>query len=112
MHLHSLPRVLLTNSVHAAEGTKDILEEGVLRELLAAVDLEYLLDRVGMHAAVNWHDTLSLGAHMSTCLPALHTLVRFPIDMYCSTAGLRRLALVVSWALHSVHPAWANGLVA
>jgi hypothetical protein len=37
----------------------------VLRELLAAVDLEYLLDRVGMHAAVNWHDTLSLGAQPS-----------------------------------------------
>ena len=53
-----------------AEGTKDILEEGVLRELLAAVDLEYLLDRTGMHAAVNWHDTLSLGAQPPLCLLA------------------------------------------
>ncbi len=39
-----------------------MLREGELRELLAAVDLEYLLDREGMDRAVNWHDSLSLGA--------------------------------------------------
>ena len=55
------------------EGTEDILDEGVLRELLAAVDLEYLLERVGMHAAVNWHDTLSLGASTTPCPETLLT---------------------------------------
>jgi len=53
------------------EGAEDILDEKVLRELLAAVDLEYLLERVGMHAAVNWHDTLSLGAPPLLSLSAL-----------------------------------------
>ena len=47
-----------------------MLREGELRELLAAVDLEYLLDREGMDRAVNWHDSLSLGAaHRSKLRP-------------------------------------------
>jgi len=33
-----------------------------LTELLAAVDLDYLLDRHGMHATVDWGAVLSLGA--------------------------------------------------
>ena len=33
-----------------------------LTELLAAVDLDYLLDRHGMHATVDWGAILSLGA--------------------------------------------------
>jgi ABC-type uncharacterized transport system fused permease/ATPase subunit len=38
-----------------------VLGKDALRELLAAVDLEYLLEREGMDQRVNWHDTLSLG---------------------------------------------------
>ena len=34
-----------------------------LTELLAAVDLDYLLDRHGMHATVDWGAVLSLGAY-------------------------------------------------
>jgi hypothetical protein len=69
-----------------AEGTKDILEEGVLRELLAAVDLEYLLDRTGMHAAVNWHDTLSLGARPPSLTPGMR-FMSMSLFRFVHTAG-------------------------
>lgn len=46
------------------------LGNDTLRELLAGVDLEYLLDREGKDRRVNWHDTLSLGVP-PTHLPIL-----------------------------------------
>ena len=37
------------------------MSEAELMELLHAVDLEYLLQRHGMHATVDWGSVLSLG---------------------------------------------------
>ena len=46
----------------AAEGAEDIIREDAMRELLRAVDLDYLLERHGMHSVVDWGRILSLGA--------------------------------------------------
>ena len=50
------------HGVYAAEGAEDIIREDAMRELLRAVDLDYLLERHGMHSVVDWGRILSLGA--------------------------------------------------
>jgi len=45
-----------------ADGEEDIIREDAMQELLRAVDLEYLLERHGMHTVLDWGHILSLGA--------------------------------------------------
>ena len=58
-----------------ADGEEDIIREDAMQELLRAVDLEYLLERHGMHTVLDWGHILSLGAPPPTrCCPCAPTL--------------------------------------
>ena len=55
----------------SAESAEDIIQEEELRELLRAVDLDYLLERHGMHTILDWGRILSLGVPACTIAASL-----------------------------------------
>ena len=87
------------------QGTRDVSERQ-LRDILAQVDLAYLLERPGvLTEETNWEEAISLGEKQRLAIARLLFQVEFNAVSFAILDGERRLCLCVwltlSWPLSS-----------